>query len=253
MFLSNLSTASERQARKQQQNDVNISSITETIDNIQKLSLQNNSNDINNIEIPTFLDEIGISSNIQCIQSTISTNVFEKFLQNQLIVKKNITLNRGNKDIKYSKEKESLIPRDILLDYLFTCSAMILEKENILEIIQIAVDSNIGLQAAAVVYQQDVLEYKYHIERTLGCLMLSRIPQMYSNDLEMINASNIFIFSAMRSYLLLLNIRGKQQGIGKINQGDFPSMHILEFFEACNALSKCIFFILYDNNSMIIF
>lgn len=76
--------------------------------------------------------------------------------------------------ILYSEAADT-IPREVLLDFLTTCSEMMLDETNMREIINESVEEKVGLDQAAVEFQRDVLEYNFRIERNFGCRYLSSL------------------------------------------------------------------------------
>ena len=141
--------------------------------------------------------------------------------------------------IRFSDTME--IPRDILLSYLYTCSRIILSSTGMDEIFSdYKSQSNFGLHDIAVKYQQDILEYNFNIEKKYGCKILSQIPSLYPNDLELQDAALSFIYSAMKSYLKMLLLRHQSLHMSSnkfpIISGELSRVTIMEFFEGCNAL-----------------
>lgn len=64
---------------------------------------------------------------------------------------------------------------------------------------------------------------------------------MFPSDTELHDAASNFIYCAMRSYVMALNVRAKKaasNGTRLITSGEFKRSHMMEFFEACNSLSK---------------
>ena len=135
------------------------------------------------------------------------------------------------------KGEDSPLPRDILYDYLVTIAQMILQPLNIDEIIRESKEKGIGLQEAAILYQRDVLEYNFGIERDYGCKEMSAIAKDYPDDEELNEAASNFMYSAMKSYGIGIERRW-QSFAEKNKKSGFQRKHILEFFEACNAKSK---------------
>ena len=147
-------------------------------------------------------------------------------------------------DIIYQNNIE--IPRDVILNYLLTSVAIITSPDGIQDIINdYQIQSSrqpIGLHEICVNYQLDLLENNFQIERKYGSLHMSKISGLYEHDDEMMTAISNFVYSAMKSYLLVLNHRFKHvYHCHKIASGSLQRHTILEFFEACNSLSKFSF------------
>mmetsp|Transcript_10870 Transcript_10870/g.14956 ORF Transcript_10870/g.14956 Transcript_10870/m.14956 type:complete len:538 (-) Transcript_10870:240-1853(-) len=137
------------------------------------------------------------------------------------------------KPILYTAELGT-VPRDVLLDYLHTCSKMMLEEANIDEIVADSFDKKTGLQNAAIDFQRDVLENNYQVERNFGCHYLSQMQTKHGEDTELIDAGKGFMYTAMKSYLLALKAR-KDKYFKTLSQVPLNRIQILEFFEGCNA------------------
>ena len=138
--------------------------------------------------------------------------------------------------IIYTAELDQ-IPRDVVLEFLRTCSQMMLHDENIDEIIADSFIRRDGLQNAAVEFQRDVLENNFQIERGFGCKYLSQLESRHENDAELIEAGKDFMYTAMKSYLKALKAR-KAKHYKVINTVPMNRVQILEFFEGCNAMSE---------------
>ena len=70
---------------------------------------------------------------------------------------------------------------------------------------------------------------------------MSNIGNMFSNDTELINTTKRFMFICLRAYVNALKMRYAELYENKLpprNSGVIHKYEILEFFEACNALSK---------------
>lgn len=61
---------------------------------------------------------------------------------------------RSPEGIIYGQDKNTDVPREVVLSYLRDCSYIILQKENVEEIIADSQFHNITLQESAVIYQQ---------------------------------------------------------------------------------------------------
>lgn len=140
------------------------------------------------------------------------------------------------KPILYKNDSEP-VPRDVLYEFLTTCSKMLLAKDNILEIIEDSIQRRIGLQVSAIEFQRDVLENNFQIERNYGCQHLSQMQLNYENDVELLEAGKNFMYCAMRSYLDGLKLR-KEIHYKQVIKVPLNRVQILEFFEGCNSLSK---------------
>jgi len=139
----------------------------------------------------------------------------------------------ATKPVLYTAEAEN-VTRAALLEFLTTCKSMILDRENVREIVKDSIDEGIGLQTAAINYQRDTLENNFQIERNYGCKEMSMIPQKYTDDPQLTSAAKEFMHTAMRSYLIALDIR-KEEFLTDQQKTPMRREQILEFFEACNA------------------
>ncbi len=151
-------------------------------------------------------------------------------------------LKETNQPVLYTSETDA-IPRDVLLDFLKSCVKMMLDTVNINEIVEDTFERKIGMNQSAIDFQRDVLQNNFQIEKDFGCKYLSMIPMKHEGDVELIESAKEFMFTAMRSYLNALRARSsryKSSAALKPKAGTPMSRTtILEFFEGCNALSKC--------------
>lgn len=128
------------------------------------------------------------------------------------------------------------------MDYFKDCAAMLLDDKNIRDVINESVVKGIGLHQIEVEFQRDVLENNFQVERDFGCQYLGSIPNRFPEDKELIEGAKDFMLGCMRGYLKAVKTRSKLFKSGAI-PGPLPNQNmtrasILEFFEACNALSK---------------
>ncbi len=120
---------------------------------------------------------------------------------------------------------------------------MMLDTTNIDEIVEDTFARNIGMNQSAIDFQRDTLENNFQIEKNFGCKYLSLIPVKHEGDVELIEAAKEFMFTAMRSYVNALRARSfRYKSSPTLKPKDKTPLSrntILEFFEGCNALSKC--------------
>lgn len=144
--------------------------------------------------------------------------------------------------LKFTKEAGA-IPREVLLDYLNTCTAMLLNPEHIRMCIHInlttAPEDGLGLHQCLMEFQKQVMENNFGIERNFGCQYMSMIPTNHPDDVQLHASAKRFMFICMRAYVNAIKMRYKENYEGKIeprNSGELPRHDMLEFCEACNAL-----------------
>jgi hypothetical protein len=117
-------------------------------------------------------------------------------------------------------------------------------ESNISEMIHDCSENGVGLHMAAVDFQRDVLEYNFGIERNFGCKYLSMLSVNHPDDQELLDAAKDFMFSCLKNFIGALKLRAKMYKKGQLEKPrENESMSrnsILEFFEACCALSKCL-------------
>lgn len=142
----------------------------------------------------------------------------------------------GTLPILYSSDQNP-VPREVLISYLQICKKMMLDPVNVDEIVRDSIEQQIGLQSAAINFQRDVLQHNFQIEKAYGCRELSMIPMNHAKDEELVTVAREFMMTAMRSYLMAIDTR-KEKYITTKSSVKMTKIQILEFFEACNALSK---------------
>lgn len=130
------------------------------------------------------------------------------------------------------------------MEYFTVCASMLMDERNIREIINDGISKNVGLHQASIEFQRDVLEYNFQIERNYGCQFLGSIPQHHPDDTELIKGAQGFMLGCMLGYLKAIKVRARLYKTGAV-QGPLPNQSmtrtaVLEFFEACNALSKSV-------------
>jgi hypothetical protein len=138
--------------------------------------------------------------------------------------------------------KDNDIPRSALMKFLQLCVEMMSDPAHHKYIVFNSEKRQIGLHLAAIDFQRDVLEYNCQIERNFGCQYLSMLGMKFPEDTEIINSAKEFMLACMQCYLKCVKLRSRLYKNGNIpspapNQA-LTKTSILEFFEACNALSK---------------
>ncbi len=146
----------------------------------------------------------------------------------------------------YTKETNS-IPREVMLDYLNTCTAMLLTDDTLRMVIDISANTHLSLHMCLMEFQRQLMENNFHIEKVFGCGFMSNIPTHFAGDTIMIATAKRFMFICSRAYLNALKLRKKESYVEKnipIRVGNSASTpmglsrsEIFEFFEGCNCLS----------------
>ena len=148
---------------------------------------------------------------------------------------------KGSKPILYGPggpdTEDVKLPREIILDYFRDCSALMLDPATLALIVSMGESKGIPLHYAAMEFQRSVMECNFQIEPNFGCSFLSRIPQFYPSDSELMNAAKDFMFTALRSYIEVVRHRSRHFGPLR-SSGGLNRSHMMEFFEVCNAKSE---------------
>ena len=134
-------------------------------------------------------------------------------------------------------EEAGAVPRNVLLDYLNTCTAMLLNEDNLRMCVEISLGGT-GLHETLMEFQKQVMENNFFIERSFGCKYMSMIPKNHPDDTELHASAKRFMFICMRAYTKAIKLRLKENYEGKepISSGDLERHQMVEFFETCNAL-----------------
>jgi hypothetical protein len=131
------------------------------------------------------------------------------------------------------------------MNFLRTSVEMMMDDGNIEYMIIEGFQKGIGLMDIAVQFQRDMLEFNFQIERDFGCRFLAQINTTFPKDEEVLSATKRFMYTALESYLKGLKLRHAMYESGRLSAPDpskkMSKVTILEFFEACCALSKYIF------------
>lgn len=144
------------------------------------------------------------------------------------------------REILYNSSDNKDIPRDVILSYFRDCSEMILSLTNIDTIIGESVSNTLPLHVAAMEYQRGVLLNNFGIEKDYGCRFLSSVTSIFPDDEEVATAALGFMYAALRSFVKAVRRRATTVYASSRlrTDGGMERGTILEFFEACNALSK---------------
>jgi hypothetical protein len=116
---------------------------------------------------------------------------------------------------------------------------MIFEEANMLEMIEERARGSRGLEQIASEFQRDVLEQNFQIERNFGCRHMSSLSVTAKDDTELLDAGLEFVRSCQRGYIELLRLRDRRNGHPRRTTGVMTRTDMTEFFEGCNAFSKC--------------
>lgn len=131
-----------------------------------------------------------------------------------------------------------LPPREHILAYFQDCSALMMDESSLQNIIRNSEVGKLPLHYAAMEFQRSVMELNFQMEPNFGCGYLSKLPNLFPSDEEMLSAAQDFMFTALRSYLECVRLRGSRHKSLSGSSG-FTRVNILEFFEACNSKSEC--------------
>ena len=150
--------------------------------------------------------------------------------------------NKGEKGPLLYVGVETAPPREVIIEYLRDCSALMLDPSWLSYIIR-ENDAKSGgsampLHFSAMEFQRQVMEHNFQIEPNFGCGYLSNLPKTHADDVELLETAKAFMFTALRSYLECVSLRTKTHPKYKgplRTGGGFPKNNMLEFFEACNA------------------
>lgn len=133
----------------------------------------------------------------------------------------------------------------LFIDFLNTCTAMLLNEDNIRMVIAISEEAKMGLHQSLTEFQRQVMENNFLIEKIFGCTYMSHIPSHFPEDVILHAAAKRFMYICMRSYVNALKIRKKiyeERNETPRIEGELSRSEIMEFFEGCNALSKYCFY-----------
>lgn len=98
--------------------------------------------------------------------------------------------------------------------------------------------TNIEMSRCSVIFQTTVMEKMFQIEKGFGCKYMSSIQEVFALDEPMLNAAKAFTYATIKCYVRLLRLRRQRSGTTLRRTGGMTKTMFLEFFEACNALSK---------------
>jgi hypothetical protein len=200
MFLSSMSTAQERKARKggggpkKTKNEDNSD-----IDDLLKEFSVSDKSDKSNTAIIAKLQPKG-SLSILYNQDTISTN------------------RDGNTEASTTTSMPGNtypIPREIMMSFFNEAISMMNNDQHIEGIIDGCWGTEIPLHQAAMEFQRDVMEYNHRIERNYGCKCLSLIPKSSPDDKVLHDAAVSFMFASQQCYVAALKKRSKRYGTKK--------------------------------------
>ncbi len=139
--------------------------------------------------------------------------------------------------IIYSFENPE-IPREHMLRFFTTCSALMAEDSTVESIVQKSMKTNMGIERVNVEFQTDVMEKMLQIEKVFGCRYMGDLPENRPDDTELLEAGKRFTYSTLKCFIAALKLRFKKNGSKLRKSGGMSRTTIFEFFEACNATSK---------------
>ncbi len=98
--------------------------------------------------------------------------------------------------------------------------------------------TNVDLSRCSVIFQTTVMENMFQIEKGFGCKCMGTLEDQYGSDETMLKAGKAFTYATIKCFVRLLRLRSQRNGAKLRRTGGMTKTMFLEFFEACNALSK---------------
>ena len=133
---------------------------------------------------------------------------------------------------------ENVPTRETIMSFFHVCTELMLDEEWLEYIIRQSETAGKPLQFAAMDFQRNVMENNFQIEANFGCTYLSKLPVLFQSDDELIAAAKRFMFTCLRSFIEAVKLRSRRFKVLR-SSGGFSKISMLEFFEGCNAKSKC--------------
>ena len=125
-----------------------------------------------------------------------------------------------------------------MISFFQVCAKMVVEDSNVADIVDENLSTGNGLHRISAEFQREALERNFQIEKNFGCKYMASIPMKCPDDIELLEAGKAFTLSTLYCYSKAVKLRSERMGGAVRRDGGMSRTTILEFFEACNALSK---------------